>query len=357
MESTYFCFNERLKSLWLRSFTAPLEPARVIATYGSGWRVLSEKGEYMAQLSGRFRHLATTPSDFPVTGDYVAVRFSEDRTTVLIDGLLERQTALVRKAAGTAFVEQVLAANFDVVLIAVPCQTQLRLNVLERYLSAAWDSGALPVVLLTKRDLCPEWPQVLQDLKPQLHGVNVLAVSALTGEGLEALSPWLEPGTTLALIGASGVGKSSLVNALTQKDVMKVSTVRESDGKGRHTTTHRELIQLPGGAFLLDTPGMREFGLWRSEGGLENTFEEIETLAAKCRFTDCQHMDEPGCAVLAAVTSHQLSERALEHYHKLQKEARYIESKTDPRLRNEMRSHWKSIHKQIRQDPYLRRKK
>lgn len=352
-----FKMDERLTSLFIRTFGDTLEPGRVIASYGHAWRVLCARGEFQTTLSGRFRHLALTPSDEPVTGDYVGLKFSEDGTAAVIDGLLERRTALVRKAAGTAFVEQVVAANFDYVLIALTCQQDMRLNTIERYLSAAWDSGGIPIVLLTKRDLCPEWASVVEDLKARLHGVSVIAVSALQREGLEALSPWLKENTTLALVGASGVGKSSLVNALTEHSSMKVREVRSGDGKGRHTTTHRELIPLQGGACLLDTPGMREFGLWRTEGGVENTFEEIETLAAHCRFSDCRHIDEPGCAVLSAIQNQQLEQRALDHYLKLQRESRYIESKTDQRLRSELQNRWKIIHKQMRQDPHVTRKK
>jgi len=265
----------------------------------------------------------------PGTGGLPAVR-----------ALLPRRTAFVRSASSTRSEGQVLAANVDHAVIAVSLAVEPDLGRLERFLALAWESGAQPLVVLTKTDLAPDTAHAVADAEAAAPGVTVLPVSAVTGEGLDVLAAALGGGTAV-LLGQSGAGKSTLVNALVGQEVLAVQETRARDGKGRHTTTARELFALPGGGVLIDTPGLRGVGLWDAGDGVGRTFPDIEELARACRFHDCAHAAEPGCAVLAAVDDGTLPERRLESYRKLLRENQYLAARTDARLRSELRRDWK----------------
>ncbi|MEU1497918.1 ribosome small subunit-dependent GTPase A [Streptomyces sp. NPDC005732] len=275
------------------------------------------------------------------TGDWVAVEPGGNPRYVRT--YLPRRTAFVRSTSSKRSEGQILAANVDHAVVAVSLALELELGRIERFLALAWESGAQPVVVLTKADLVPDpvtLGHLVQDVETTAPGVAVIPVSATTGDGLDVLAAVLSGGTTV-LLGQSGAGKSTLANALIGEDVMDVRAARDVDGKGRHTTTTRNLLALPGGGVLIDTPGLRGVGLWDAESGVGQVFSEIEELAADCRFHDCAHVAEPGCAVLDAVDSGALPERRLDSYRKLLRENQRIVAKTDARLRAEIRRDWK----------------
>jgi ribosome biogenesis GTPase len=298
-------------------------------------------------LSGRFLHGALE-GDHPVTGDWVAAQIRSDEGAATIHHVLPRASAFVRRASGPGGGAQVVAANVDLALLTASLNADFNLRRLERYLATTWESGAQPVVVLTKLDACERPSDLVAEVEGVAFGAPVHAVSALTGEGIAALAERLTPGSTAVLLGSSGVGKSTLVNALAGAELMAVGAIREDDARGRHTTTHRELIRLPSGALVLDTPGMRELGLWRAEEGLASTFADVEALAGGCRFRDCSHQDEPGCAVRAALEAGDLAEARWKSYGKLQRELAHLDRRDDPAARAEMRKVWIQRHKDVR---------
>ncbi len=317
-----------------------LSPARVTAQHRGGYVLLAERGELFGDVAGRLRHeIGWKTGMLPAVGDWVLVRVSEDGTRAVIEAVLERRSKFSRKAAtgpSNATEEQVVAANVDTVFLVAGLGFDFNVRRLERYLTTAWESGAEPVIVLTKADLHPEDVDLaVAETEAVAFGVPVHAVSGITGEGVEALETHLRPGTTVALLGSSGVGKSTLVNHLAGRQVLETQDVR-SDGRGRHTTSHRELVVLPEGALLLDTPGMRELQLWTNES-LETSFADIVELAGKCRFSDCSHNSEPGCAIKAALAAGTLEQERWRSYQKLQRELRALEIRQDGRLRMEER--------------------
>jgi ribosome biogenesis GTPase len=285
-----------------------------------------------------------TPNDplrVVCTGDWVAVEPGGNPRYVRT--YLPRRTAFVRSTSSKRSEGQILAANVDHAIVAVSLAVEVDLGRIERFLALAWESGAQPLVVLSKADLVPDaagLSYLVQDVETAAPGVPVLPVSAVTGDGLDVLAAAVSGGTSV-LLGQSGAGKSTLANALFGEDVMEVMAARDVDGKGRHTTTTRNLLALPGGGVLIDTPGLRGVGLWDAGSGVERVFSEIEELAEQCRFHDCAHDSEPGCAVLAAIDSGELPERRLESYRKLVRENQWIVAKTDARLRAEIRRDWK----------------
>jgi ribosome biogenesis GTPase / thiamine phosphate phosphatase len=325
-----------------------LVPGRVSAGFTQLYRVTTATGELLAEVTGRFRHEVKRPEEFPAVGDWVAVRPRPGEDRAAIHAVLPRKSAFVRGAAGTATEAQVLAANLDTVFLVAGLDADFNPRRVERALVLAWESGASPVVLLNKADLRPDAEAVRLEVEALAPGVPVHAVSGRLGEGLVALGPYLAPGRTVALLGSSGVGKSTLVNRLLGEERQATAEVRAHDQRGRHTTTHRELVLLPGGAVLVDTPGLREVQLWATDDGLAAAFDDVARLAADCRFRDCRHQGEPGCAVVAAVEAGALGEERLASHHKLRRELDHLARKADRGLESAERARWKSIHKAAR---------
>jgi ribosome biogenesis GTPase len=321
-----------------------LVPARVVAQHRSHYVVSNGEVEHRAVLQGALRAGLDASPDVPVVGDWVAIRGTSSPT--IIEALLARHSAFVRQRAGLAIAAQVVAANIDVALIATAVIGDLNPRRLERYVTVAWESGALPLVLLTKVDLvaADELAEARSKVNAAAPGVEVLALSTLTGEGLDALGRVLVPARTAVLVGSSGVGKSSLVNTLLGGSRLATASVR-ADGRGRHTTTHRELVRLESGALLIDTPGMRELQLWSDGDGLAASFADVDALAAGCRFRDCAHGSEPGCAVRAAVEAGSLELERLESYFKLRREIERHVRLSDPRATAEANRRLRAMHR------------
>ena len=301
-----------------------LTPARVVLQERELYRIVSDSGEQSAVVSGKFRHEAQTASDYPAVGDFVMVEHTGESGHAVIRAVLPRKSLFIRRAAGTANHEQVVAANIDTVFICMSLNNDFNIRRLERYLSVAWDSGASPVVVLTKADLCADVGQKVGEVERVALGVDVVVTSSLAEEGIEAIKPYLKAGKTASFIGSSGVGKSTLINRLIGSDVIATGGLRNDD-KGRHTTTHRELILLSGGALVIDTPGMRELGMWGADGGIDTAFADVEALAAHCKYKNCTHTGEPGCALRAAIEEGTLAEDRYRSYAKLMTENAYIE--------------------------------
>jgi ribosome biogenesis GTPase len=317
-----------------------LIPARV-ASEGRGSYWLRGCQASVGELRGRLRHVLSPP-ERPIVGDWVAVVDNQDRA--IIHHIFERRSAMIRRAAGTASGVQVVAANVDLFFIVTSANRDFNVRRLERYLAAVWDSGAEPVVVLNKIDVGSAVEEMVEAIDAIGSGVAVVRVSALTGDGMDDLRGHLASGKTVGLVGSSGVGKSSLVNRLLGREVQTVRTIRK-DEKGRHATTRRELIELPQGGILIDTPGMRELGLVEDAGGVDSTFADIATLAEECHFRDCRHEGEPGCAVAAAVAEGVLDNARLVSYHRLQREIAAAERRRDPTLAGRSKRRWKWISK------------
>jgi ribosome biogenesis GTPase len=319
-----------------------LVPGRVAVQHRGAYDVLTEHGELRCDVAGRLYDESSSPADLPAVGDWVAVAARTDEGGGTVQAVLPRRTKFSRKTAWQAAEEQVLAANVDVVLIVTSLNEDMNLRRLERYLTLAWESGARPVFVLTKADLTEEVDAAVAEVESIAFGVPVVALSSITGAGLDLLRGHLPEGVTAALLGSSGVGKSTLVNTLIGEELLETREIRD-DGKGRHTTTRRELVQLPGGALVIDTPGMREIQLWVADDGLEEAFEDVTELFGHCRFSDCAHESEPGCAVKAAIADGTLSQERWESYLKLQREMAHLERRLDKRAAAEERKKWRAI--------------
>ena len=320
--------------------------ARVVEEQRESYRLLSEDTECLAELAGRLRHRAGARAELPAVGDWVrAVAGAPGTDRAVIHEVLPRWSRISRGVAGNPTEEQVLAANVDIAFVVTSLNLDLNPRRLQRYVTLARNGGVTPVILLTKADLCADTETAVTEVAAATPGVAVHAMSAWLGQGLEALAPFLAPGKTCVLLGSSGAGKSTIVNHLLGGEALRVSPVRKSDGRGRHTTTHRQLVRLPGGALLIDTPGLREIQLWDGDddGGLERAFGDIASLATACRFTDCQHGTEPGCAVKAAVAEGALEPGRLASHAKLQRELAFLKRKQDQRAQSEHKKQCRAV--------------
>ncbi len=334
-------WNSYFQEHWESIVQPGWEPVRVAEQQKESYRVVGETGEITAEVSGRFRHTAHDMSAFPAVGDWAAVSSHGGRG--LIRAVLPRRTKLSRKAAGLRTDEQVLVANVDAVLAVTSLNQDLSARRMERYLSAIWESGAQPVLVLNKADLCPNPREAAAEIAAVAPGVNIHVVSAATGEGFDDLGSYIGPGNTVVLVGSSGVGKSTIINRLLDSNVQSTRDIRSSDETGRHATTYRRLFMLPGGGVLIDTPGIRELQLWDAGEGLDETFEDIGRLAAECRFRDCQHETEPGCAVRDAIGASRL-----ESYRKLKRELQHLDRRRDAAAQSEQKKIWKQRNKALR---------
>lgn len=294
--------------------TEQLIPARVFGVQRTHITLMAEEGELSVPLGGRW--FQRDPEERPTVGDWVLL--SPDRDSVV--RLLERRSLLKRMSPGRTGAVQLIAANVDTLFLVTSCNQDFNTRRLERYLALAYEAGIEPVVVLTKADLCDDVDGYVDEARQLGRGLAVVALDARDREALAPLESWFAVGHTVALLGSSGVGKSTLVNALSGADVQRTAEIREDDGKGRHTTTHRSLHPLPGRGLVLDSPGMRELGMADAEGGVRHMFEDVEVLAERCRFADCAHETEPGCAVLAAIEAGELTAERLESYRKLSRE-------------------------------------
>jgi ribosome biogenesis GTPase len=349
-------WNSYFEASWRGGDWKNAVPTRVIAQQRKFWRLAGDFGECWAEASGKLRLAANEGADWPAVGDWVVVELRGPESAAVIQEVLPRRSKFARKSPGKKMEEQVIAANVDTALLVSALDRDFNPRRAERYLAQCWESGVRPVIVLNKADACAAAREKAGEMERVAIGASVCVVSAKTGEGFSELEEFLRPGHTLVLLGSSGVGKSTIANQLMGQAVQEVQPVRESDSKGRHTTTSRELFVLPSGALLMDTPGLREIELWDAEDGVAQTFGDIEALAAQCRFVDCCHEREPGCAVQAALDAGTLDEARLENRRKLLREQEFLRRKVDPEAQVEHKEQWKLLHRAQRQK-YQRREK
>lgn len=349
MSIFHWGWNSYFEAIWRAMDREKAVPARVVAQSRGVWRVAGNFGESAAEATGKLRLAAEEGADWPAVGDWVAAELQDQGGAAMIREVLPRRSQFVRKIAGKKLAEQVIAANVDTALLVSALDGDFNPRRVERYLAQCWESGAKPVIILNKADACECLEEKVDEIEKVGRGVPVCAVSAKTAQGFEELVRYLGRGQTLVLLGSSGVGKSTIVNRLLGRDLQEVEQVRESDSRGRHTTTARQLFALPGGALLMDTPGLRELQLWDANEGISQTFAEIEAFAARCRFTNCTHGREPGCAVQAAIQTGALDLGRLENWRKVQRELEFLERKIDPEARQNERQRIKRLMRGVRQ--------
>jgi ribosome biogenesis GTPase len=350
-------WDDRLQTLirwgwaerWDRRFAnhalAGYSPGRISIEHRGLYHYHGLHGEGVASVSGRLRHRAVGRADFPAVGDWVALRASADGGPAVIEAVVERTNKLSRKSAGETGEEQLLAANLDVLLLVTSLNLDLNPSRLERFLAATALPACQRVLVLTKSDLCQSPASAVADIRSRLGAMPVEAVSGITGDGIDTLTPYLCAGRTAAMLGSSGVGKSTLLNCLLGLNRQSVSPVRDDDDRGRHTTTRRELVSLPSGGLLIDSPGIRELQLWAESVDVDGAFEDVARIAEDCPFGDCSHVHEPGCAVLQAVAEGRLDQARYRSFLKLRLELAYEEARTDTRVARERKERERSLHR------------
>jgi len=329
---------------------------RVALEHKNLFRVYTQFGDVLAEISGRLRHDAIKRSDLPSVGDWVVIRSRPERERVTIHAVLPRRSNFTRKIAGARTEEQIVGANIDTVFLITALNQDFSLRRLERYLMVAWESGANPIIVLSKSDLCDRVADAVNEVQAIAPGVPIHPISVVTGSGLHGIAQYFMRGQTVALLGSSGVGKSTLINHLTGDDHLKVQAVREFDDRGRHTTTHRELVLLPGGGLVLDTPGMRELQLWDGDDSLQFVFDDIEAVAEQCFYSDCRHEGEPQCAVQEALVAGTIESGRYESYGKLQKELKYVARRKDKLTEITEKKKWKKLSRLASERARLKRR-
>jgi ribosome biogenesis GTPase / thiamine phosphate phosphatase len=342
-------WNSYFEAMWSEADRADVVPARVVSQQRNCWRVAGTFGECWAEATGKLRREAEEGADWPAAGDWLAVEWRGSSDVAAVRTVLPRQNRFTRKAAGKKVEEQVIAANVDTALVVSALDADFNPRRVERYIAQCWDPGVRPVLLLNKADACENAKGKAAEIERVALGAEVYVVSARTGEGMVEVELLLKPGQTFVMLGSSGVGKSTLTNWLLGQSLQKVNEVRASDARGRHTTTTRELFALPCGALLIDTPGLRELHLWNAHEGLAQAFAEIERLAARCRFKDCRHETEPGCAVQAAVQAGTLDAARFENRKKLLREQEFLRRKVNPAARSEEKRRIKKLTAGVRE--------
>lgn len=337
-------FEKHLESINKEDFNI----GRICTEQKESYRIFSQNGELSAVISGKFRNSCKSREDFPAVGDWVLFKKLEDENKGIIHSCLPRKSKFSRKVAGKETQEQIIASNVDFAFIVCALNYDFNLRRIERYLSLVWQSGATPVILLTKSDLCDDIEEKIIKVKDIAPYIDICAISNISTEGIEKLQKYFDDNKTVVLLGSSGAGKSSLINNLANEKIMKVSELRNNLEKGRHTTTHRQMIILPNGGLIIDTPGIRELQLWDAEEGISQTFNDIEEIAKTFKFSNCKHINEPDCAIQEAINAGSLDPKRFENYLKVQKEQEYLHSRQTQSLSQIERNKWKAIHKQIR---------
>jgi ribosome biogenesis GTPase len=341
-------WNSYVEAMWNETECADAMPGRVVAQHRKCWRIAGAFGECLAEASGKLRLAAEAGEDWPAVGDWVSVEINRWRDFGLLRKVLPRRSQFTRKAPGRRIREQVIAANVETALVISALDGDVNPRRAERYIAQCWESGVRPVLILNKADACEDAGEKAAVMDRVALNIPVHVVSARTGQGMEEVERLFIPGQTLVMLGSSGVGKSTLTNRLLGQPLQKVNDVRAKDSRGRHTTTTRELFALPGGALLIDTPGLRELQLWNGDEGLAEAFADIHLLAARCRFKDCRHETEPGCAVQAAVQAGTLNLARLENQRKLIREQEFLRRKVDPEARSEEKQRIKRLTREAR---------
>lgn len=326
--------------------------ARVISEQRQIYKLHDGENELVGEVSGKFQFQAKVKSDYPSVGDWVVIEPLKEENKAIIQRVLPRMSQFSRQSAGDKTEEQVVAANIDYVFLVMALNNDFNIRRLERYLLVAYESGANPVIVLTKKDLCDDLPTRIAEVEEIAFGVPIYSVNSTNGEGIEDVKNLVSDGITVSLLGSSGVGKSTLLNALIGETKQVTQDVREGDDRGKHTTTHRELFFLPTGGMVIDTPGMRELQLWGGEEHISSTFSDVDELAKTCKFSDCTHEKEPGCAVHEAIQNGVLDAQRLTSYRKLMKELAYAERKQDTALARLERDKWKKMHKMMNTKSY-----
>jgi ribosome biogenesis GTPase len=352
-------FNDLQALGWNDQFALKFAPyqaqgyqvGRVAVEHRNAYVIYTDQGEITARISGKIRHQTTELQDFPSVGDWVLLDLHPGEEMARIDGILPRSSLFSRKMASSQTQEQVIAANVDTVFLVSGLDGDFNPRRIERYLVLTWESGANPVIVLNKADACPNVEECLAQVEAIAPGIPVLVISAMNHQAMEEVRSHIQPGKTIALLGSSGVGKSTITNSLMGQAIQATQAVREGDSRGRHTTTHRELLRLPTGGLLIDTPGMRELQLWAGDAPLQETFADVEAIALQCRFRDCRHAQEPGCAVQVAIATGMLDSSRFASYQRLQKELSYLHQRQDERSHHNTKARWKTIHKAMRHHP------